>query len=83
MNISTYLPERLLGALNRLARERHVSRSAIIREAVEGHLARYQRGAWPDEVMSWQGDAEFPPFEAARDIDDLRARDPFDGLVNL
>jgi len=82
MNISTYLPQHLLDALERLARERHVSRSAIIREAVETHLERYQRGAWPAEVMNWQGDPDFPPFEATRTADDPHARDPFDTLAD-
>ena len=79
MNISTYLPAELLEAVDQLARERHVSRSAVIREAVESHLARYRGGAWPEPVMSWPGDPEFPRFEASRSDDDQAARDPFAG----
>lgn len=78
MNISTYLPDNLIRALDQLARDQHVSRSAVIREAVENYLLRFQAGAWPDDVLSWQGDPEFPPFESLRGADDTVARDPFE-----
>jgi len=78
MNISTYLPGELLEAIDHLAKQQHASRSAIIREAIESHLARYRAGAWPDAVMDWRGDPDFPPFEATRGADDIEVRDPFE-----
>lgn len=82
VNISSYLPEELIEAVDRLARERHVSRSAVIREAIESHMARYQPGAWPDAVMCWPGDPDFPRFEATRGADETQARDPFEAPVS-
>ena len=81
MNISTYLPDHLLGTLDHLAKERQLSRSAVIREALEAYLARFERGAWPDEVMMWDGDPEFPPFEATRGTD-AGTGDPFEASAS-
>ena len=80
MNISSYLPDDLVRALDRLAREHHSSRSAVIRDALELYLRRFRPGAWPDEVMSWQGDVGFAPFESLRGAEDQQGKDPFGTL---
>ena len=77
MNISAYLPDKLIAAVDRLARDARTSRSALIREAIELYLRRRERGAWPDAVQQWPGDAEFPPFESGRGTAEHETRDPF------
>jgi hypothetical protein len=78
MNINTYLPGGLADRLDRLAEARGLSRSAVMREALEAYLRRNQPGGWPDEILEWQGDPEIEPFEALRPVVDSERRDPFD-----
>jgi predicted transcriptional regulator len=82
MNITSYLPDELVEALDRLAQKERTSRSAVIRFALEAYLRRLQPGSWPDEVMSWSGDAQFPPFESLRGVEQRAVRDPFDPSSN-
>jgi len=62
MNITSYLPDELVPLIDRIARQRRVSRSAVIREALEAYLRREQPGAWP---------------ESLREQDENRIDDPF------
>ena len=77
MNITSYLPDELVKALDAIGREQHRSRSALIRDALEAYLQRFRPGAWPDEVMSWQADNQFPSFESLRGPSDQVRPDPF------
>jgi Arc/MetJ-type ribon-helix-helix transcriptional regulator len=65
-------------AIDQLARDRHSSRSALIREAIEFYLKRRQPNAWPDDVRNWTGDPDFAPFESLRSAEQGGGRDPFD-----
>jgi predicted transcriptional regulator len=79
MNITSYLPDELVSSLDRLAREQHSSRSAVIRQALEMYLQRQQAGAWPQRVREWTGDPDFPPFESLRGTEQAGDGDPFEG----
>ena len=56
----------IVRSLDRLAQEQHISRSAVIRQALEMYLQRQQAGAWPRRVREWNGDPDFPAFESLR-----------------
>jgi len=44
-----------------------MTRNALIREAVQELVNKETRShEWSAEVMEWQGDAEFAPFESHR-----------------
>jgi hypothetical protein len=43
------------------------SRNALIRKAVREWLERQGEPQWPVEVLSFEGMAVMPPFEASRD----------------
>lgn len=79
MNITSYLPDELVSSLDRLAREQHRSRSAVIRQALEMYLQRQQAGAWPQRVREWRGDPAFPAFESLRGKEQAGDGDPFEG----
>lgn len=82
MNVSSYLPDDLVRAVDRLATEQRSSRSAIIREALTAHVARLRPGAWPDDVLHGTGDADWPPFESLRPDDASADRGgPFDASI--
>ncbi len=76
MNITAYLPDELVQSLDRVARDLHSSRSAVMREALELYLRRMQPNAWPAAVMTWKRE-DFPAFESLRSHEQRQARDPF------
>ena len=76
MNVSAYLPDDLVQAVDRHAQTTRTSRSAVLREALEQYLKRMSTGAWPADLMAWEGDADFPPFESLRDETES-TKDPF------
>ena len=78
MNISAYLPDHLVTALDRLAKTSRSSRSAVMREAVELYIRQRSPGAWPEAVMTWDGDRDFPSFESLRGREQSSAADLFD-----
>lgn len=78
MNITSYLPDALVESIDRLAREQHSSRSAVIRQALEMYLRRREAGGWPQSVCDWQGDPGFAPFESLRGGEQTGGRDPFE-----
>ena len=67
MNFNIYLDNALGAALKRVAKSRKMTRNALIREAVQELVNKETRShEWSAEVMEWQGDAEFAPFESHR-----------------
>ena len=79
MNVTSYLPDDLVKALDRLARAQHSSRSAVIRQALEMYIQHQQAGPWPQRVREWRGDPEFPAFEWLRATEQAGGSDPFEG----
>ncbi len=73
MNFSIHLPQPLLVNLDQFAKSHNISRSGVVREAVESYLAQKAGSCWPDDVLAWMrlppdsGDAlGLPDFDAMR-----------------
>ena len=76
MNFSIHLPQTLLADLDQFAQTRKISRSGIVRDAVENYLAQQRSSAWPDELRTWMeqglkasfksGKSDAPDFAAIR-----------------
>lgn len=78
MNFNIYLDSTIEAALRRLAKRRKLTRNALIRQAVEELLEKETRSQeWSEEVLQWQGDPEFVPFESHRAKLSDPAQDPF------
>lgn len=65
MHFNIYLDDRIGAQLNNCAQATGQSRNALIRKAVDEWLARHGE-TWPEEILAFQGVADFPMFEAAR-----------------
>lgn len=76
MNFSIHLPQPLLADLDQFALTRKISRSGVVREAVESYLAQQRSSAWPEELRTWmeQGlKGSFKPSKSdAPDFDAIR-----------
>lgn len=77
MNFSIYLPDKLVEAIDRSARELNASRSAVIRHAIEAYLHGLAPGGWPAAVLDWAGDDQAAAFESFRGPEQREASDPF------
>ena len=76
MNFNVYVDEQTGKLLARLAKERHVSRNALIREAVANLLQRDTQADWPQSVRDFPGIPNSPAFEAARQALRAPPKDP-------
>jgi len=76
MNFNIYLDDETGQQLIHAAELAGENRNALIRRAVSEWLARHGKPPWPDEVMSFQGMAEMPRFEASRNRLKPPADDP-------
>ena len=73
MNFSIQLPQPLLVDLDNFAKSHSISRSGVVREAVESYLAQKTASQWSADVLAWislprdLGDAlGLPDFDAMR-----------------
>jgi len=67
MNLSIYLPPKLVTKLSLAAQQQHSSKNAIVREALEEWLAHhYPRSSWPPHFFDFQAVAEAPDFSSYR-----------------
>lgn len=76
MNFNIYLDDETGQQLSHAAEQAGENRNALIRRAVSEWLARNGKPQWPDEVISLQGMADMPRFEASRNKLKLPADDP-------
>ena len=67
MNFNIYLDDETGLRLNQVAKRAGESRNALVRQAVSEWLSRRGRPQWPDEVLSFEGMADMPPFETRRE----------------
>ncbi|MDP3515419.1 MAG: CopG family transcriptional regulator [Sulfuritalea sp.] len=67
MNFNIYLDDETGQQLNQVAKKVGESRNALVRQAVSEWLQRHGKPQWPDEVLTFKGLADLPPFEAGRD----------------
>jgi Arc/MetJ-type ribon-helix-helix transcriptional regulator len=73
MNFSVHLPQPLLTRLDEFAKTNKVSRSGVIRQAVESHLAQQVKSEWSPEMLAWMNSPpepsdtdDWPDFDAIR-----------------
>lgn len=76
MNFNIYLDDETGQQLNQVAKQAGESRNALVRQAVSEWLKRHSKPQWPDEVLSFMGVADTPPFEGGRDSLKQPASDP-------
>jgi hypothetical protein len=79
MNISTYIPDDLLRSVDDFAHQSRLSRSAIIRDALEHYLRLHRIEGWPQVVRTWNGDPTFSDFDSIRRR--IAVTDPFASVV--
>lgn len=53
MNFSIHLPQPLLVDLDNFAKTHSISRSGVVRVAVENYLAQKTASQWPSDVLGW------------------------------
>ena len=69
MNFSIHLPQPLLVSLDNFAKNHSISRSGVVREAVESYLAQKTASQWPADMLAWMS---LPPDSGdARDLPDF------------
>jgi Arc/MetJ-type ribon-helix-helix transcriptional regulator len=68
MNFSVHLPQPLLVNLDNFAKTHMLSRSGVVREAVEAFLSQKTKSEWSPEMMAWMQEGLQPGFKA--DIED-------------
>ncbi|GAB6040353.1 ribbon-helix-helix domain-containing protein [Endothiovibrio diazotrophicus] len=67
MHFNIYVDDETGSALNQAVENSGKSRNAIIREAIREWLQHHGKRRWPEEVLAFEGDPRFPPFEERRD----------------
>ena len=76
MNFNIYLDDETAKLLQLETKKSNLSRNAIIRQAIESWLSNKKR-EWPEEILNYQGDEQFPAFEGYREeLKDIKD-DPF------
>jgi len=63
MNFSVHLPQLLLVNLDNFAKTHKISRSGVVREAVEAYLAAKTKSEWPPEMLAWMNEGLQPGFK--------------------
>lgn len=76
MNFNIYLDDVTGQRLITAAEQNAETKNALIRRAVSEWLARHGNAQWPEEVLSFNGIADMPPFESTRDNLKPPAADP-------
>ena len=65
MNFSIHLPQPLLLKLDQFAKAHKVSRSGVVRQAVEAYLAKNTKSEWSPEMLAWMQEGMQPGFKPA------------------
>jgi len=76
MNFNLYLDAETGQQLNLVTKQVGENRNALVRRAVSEWLNRHGKPQWPDEVLTFRGMADVPPFEADRDSIKQPVADP-------
>ena len=67
MNISIYLPKQLEAQLSLIARERHLSKNSIVRQALEEWIIQHSpHSSWPPHFFDFEPIKETPDFSSYR-----------------
>ena len=76
MYINVYIDKKTGERLERLAKTKHKSRNAVIREALTNLLESESQSGWPREVLDFEGLPKTRPFEDLRRKLGTPAEDP-------
>lgn len=68
MNFSIHLPQPLLVNLDNFAKTHKLSRSGVVREAVEAFLSQKTKSEWSPEMLAWMQEGLQPGFKP--DVED-------------
>ena len=67
MNLSVYLPHKLVSKLSYVAEQQHMSKNAIIREAVEEWIEHHSpKSSWPAHFFDFRAVKDAPDFSLSR-----------------
>ena len=66
MYFKIYLDDQTAKQLQQEIQKSDLSRNAIIKQAIDSWLSNREK-QWPDEVLNYQGDKQFPAFESYRE----------------
>ena len=66
MNINIYLEDDLGKEITKQAKVLHKSRNSVVRAALQKWLAERVVTQWPECVLQFTGDTDFPTFENYR-----------------
>lgn len=67
MNVNVYLENGLAHQVSHLAKQLHKSRNAVIREALQEWVQRFQGKQWPVSILDFKGvKGDFTAFEDYR-----------------
>jgi len=80
VNFSVYLDDESVRRLDEVGAKTGTTRNALIRRAIRDLLER-DRPSWPPEVLSFEPDTRFAPFESYRRELALPVDDPFGARV--
>ena len=67
MNLSVYLPSKLSSQLSLIAQQKHKSKNAIVKEALEEWLTHHHpRSSWPPHFFDFEPVEDAPDFSIYR-----------------
>lgn len=76
MNVTIYLEDPLAKELSHWSKSSGQNRNAIIREAIHEWLEHRKQQQWPEAVLQFKGEADFPAFETYRNELQIPKEDP-------
>ena len=75
MKIGLEIDENLIVSVDRAAAIRGCTRDEAIREAIAEWIPNQPKHArWPEDLLNWKGDPDFPRFELDRPVPESSAR---------
>ena len=67
MNLSVYLPQKLVSKISHVAKAQHVSKNSIMKEALEEWIANHcPNSSWPPHFFDFQAVKDVPDFSSYR-----------------
>lgn len=66
MHFNIYIDDQTGQKLNKFAKELGKNRNSLIREAIEAWITHHVSPQWPKDILRFEGEKNFPPFEKYR-----------------
>lgn len=77
MHFNLYIDDETGTELNNIVQRSGESRNAIIRHAIKAWITHHNQPQWPDNILQFEGLADFSSFESYRNDLLPPAEDPF------